>query len=171
VLAKINTLVRDQEGSALIEAAIVMPLLLALFLGVFEFSWYFYNQQLVVTGLRDAARYMTRIALTDGNRDPCAQRDLNGVPYTANAANIATTARAGSGGSPRVAGWKADDVVIACLPSPAREGGTYADGSSSMTIVSVGTSFADPSFGLFPVLGLKAPKLSFVHQERFLGPG
>ena len=52
-----------------------MPLLLGLFLGVFEFSWFFYNQQLVVSGLRDAARYMTRIELTDGNRDPCAQKN------------------------------------------------------------------------------------------------
>ena len=131
MIAKIISLRRDEEGSALIEAAVVMPLLLSLFVGVFEFSWYFYNQQLVVAGVRDAARYMTRIALTDGNRDPCAQKDLNGVPYTTDAANIATTARTASGGLLRVTGWKAEDVVIACLPSPALDSGTYADGSSA----------------------------------------
>ena len=70
-----------------------MPLLISLFLGVFEFSWFFYNQQLVVSGLRDAARYMTRIELTDGNRDPCAQKDQYGALYTDDAANIATTAQ------------------------------------------------------------------------------
>ena len=91
--AKAASLWRDEEGSALVEATIVMPLLLSLFLGVFEFSWFFYNQQLVVSGLRDAARYMTRIELTDGNRDPCAQKDQNGVLYTEDAANIATTAK------------------------------------------------------------------------------
>ena len=92
--AKAASFWRDEEGSALVEATIVMPLLLSLFLGVFEFSWFFYNQQLVVSGLRDAARYMTRIELTDGNRDPCAQKDQYGALYTDDAANIATTAQA-----------------------------------------------------------------------------
>ena len=101
---KARSLWRDEEGSALVEATIVMPLLLSLFLGVFEFSWFFYNQQLVVSGLRDAARYMTRIELTDGNRDPCAQKDQNGLLYTADAANIATTAEA-TGGSARATRW------------------------------------------------------------------
>jgi Flp pilus assembly protein TadG len=159
---------RDEEGSALVEATIVMPLLLSLFLGVFEFSWFFYNQQLVVSGLRDAARYMTRIELTDGNRDPCAQKDQYGALYTDDAANIATTAQA-TGGSARVSGWSAADVTISCSSSAALENGNYADGSTSMTIIDVAT--ADPSLGLFAILGLKAPMLSFSHQERFLGPG
>jgi Flp pilus assembly protein TadG len=160
----------DEDGSALVEATIVMPLLLSLFLGVFEFSWFFYNQQLVVSGLRDAARYMTRIELTDGNRDPCVQKDQNGVLYTADAANIATTAQA-SGGSARVSGWSAADVTISCSSSAALDAGNYADGATSMTIIDVATRFADPSLGLFATLGLKAPMLSFSHQERFIGPG
>ena len=99
-----------------------MPLLITLFLGVFEFSWFFYNQQLVVSGLRDAARYMTRIELTDGNRDPCAQKDLYGALYTDDAANIATTAQPLPGGSARVSGWTAADVTISCLSSAAARG-------------------------------------------------
>jgi Flp pilus assembly protein TadG len=161
---------RDEEGSALAEATIVMPLLLSLFLGVFEFSWFFYNQQLVVSGLRDAARYMTRIELTDGNRDPCVQKDQNGVLYTAAAANIATTAET-VGGSARVNGWSAADVTISCFSSAALDVGGYADGSTSMTIIDVATRFADPSLGLFASLGLKLPMLSFSHEERFIGPG
>src|SRR3984957_12186175 len=168
--AKAVSFWRDEEGSALVEATIVMPLLLSLFLGVFEFSWFFYNQQLVVSGLRDAARYMTRIELTDGNRDPCAQKDQNGLLYTADAANIATTAEA-MGGSARVSGWSAADVTISCSSSAALENGNYADGSTSMTIIEVATRFGAQSLGLFQSLGLKPPMLSFSHQERFLGPG
>ena len=167
---KIVSLWRDDDGSALVEATIVMPLLITLFLGVFEFSWYLYNQQLVVSGLRDAARYMTRIELTDGNRDPCVQKDQNGVLYTADAANIATTAEA-TGGSARVSGWSAADVTISCSSSAALDAGNYADGSTSMTIIDVATRFADPSLGLFSSLGLKPPMLSFSHEERFIGPG
>ena len=167
---KVVSLWRDEDGSALVEATIVMPLLITLFLGVFEFSWFFYNQQLVVSGLRDAARYMTRIELTDGNRDPCAQKDQYGALYTDDAANIATTAQA-TGGSARVSGWSAADVTISCSSSVALENGNYADGSTSMTIIDVATRFADPSLGLFSSLGLKPPMLSFSHEERFIGPG
>jgi hypothetical protein len=138
---------------------------------VFEFSWYFYNQQLVVVGLRDAARFMTRIELTNGNADPCLQKDQNGVLYTAEAANIATTAEPAGGGSARVSGWNPADVTISCLPSAPLESGVYADGLTSMTIIDVATTFADPTLGLFSTLGLKAPALSFSHQERFIGPG
>ena len=168
---KALSLWRDEDGSALVEATIVMPLLLSLFLGVFEFSWYLYNQQLVVSGLRDAARYMTRVELTDGNRDPCAQKDQYGALYIDDAANIATTAQPSAGGSARVSGWSADDVTISCSSSAALDAGNYADGSTSMTIIDVATRFADSSLGLFATLGLKAPMLSFSHQERFLGPG
>jgi Flp pilus assembly protein TadG len=167
---KAVSLWRDEDGSALVEATIVMPLLISFFLGVFEFSWFFYNQQLVVSGLRDAARYMTRIELTDGNRDPCVQKDQNGVLYTADAANIATTAEA-TGGLARVSGWSAADVTISCFSSAALDAGNYADGSTSMTIIDVVTRFADPSLGLFSSLGLKLPMLSFSHEERFIGPG
>jgi Flp pilus assembly protein TadG len=169
--AKIGGLCGDGDGSALVEATIITPFLVSLFLGVFEFSWYFYSQQLVLAGLRDAARYMTRIELTNGNSDPCAQKDENGLLYTAEAANIATTARAAAGGSARVSGWNAADVTISCLSSAALNNGQYADGSASMTIIDVATTFADPSLGLFATLGLKAPLLSFSHQERFIGPG
>jgi TadE-like protein len=169
--ARTASLWRDEDGSALVEATIVMPLLISLFLGVFEFSWYLYNQQLVVSGLRDAARYMTRVELTDGNRDPCAQKDQYGVLYTDDAANIATTAQPVPGGSARVTGWSPADVTISCVSSVALENGAYADGSAAMTIIEVATRFADPSLGLFSSLGLKAPILSFSHQERFIGPG
>jgi len=169
-VGKVKGLWGDHDGSALVEATVVTPLLVSLFLGVLEFSWYFYNQQLVVAGLRDAARFMTRIELTNGNTDPCAQKDQNGVLYTRAAANIATTAQP-AGGVARVHGWNAADVTISCLPSAALDNGVYADGSARMTIIEAATSFADPSFGLFPILGLKAPFLSFSHQERFMGPG
>jgi Flp pilus assembly protein TadG len=161
----------DLSGSALVEATIVTPLLVSLFLGVLEFSWYFYNQQLVVVGLRDAARYMARIELAGGNSDPCAQKDQNGVLYTVQAANIATTAQPSAGGVARVSGWTPADVTISCLPTAAIENGVYADGSTSMTIIDAATSLADPSFGLFSILGLKTPLLPFSHQERFIGPG
>lgn len=147
------------------------PLLVSLYFGVFDFSWYFYNQQLVEAGVRDAARYMARIELTGGNTNPCAQSDPNGVLYTTDAANIAVTAQAASSGTARVTGWTASNVTINCVASPSLRGGFYADGSANMMIIYVTTNFVDPSLGLFAALGLSTPSLSFTHQERFIGPG
>ncbi|HTE77632.1 MAG TPA: TadE/TadG family type IV pilus assembly protein, partial [Xanthobacteraceae bacterium] len=46
------------RGTALIESAIVLPVFLMLIGGVYEFGYYFYQEQLVTTGVRDAARYL-----------------------------------------------------------------------------------------------------------------
>ena len=59
-LSKLVKLVRDQTGSALVEATVLVPVLLILFLGVFEYSYVFYQQQLIEIGVRDAARYLSR---------------------------------------------------------------------------------------------------------------
>ena len=55
-----RSLWRDSEGTALVEATIVIPVLLVLLFGVFEFSALFWRQQLISTGVRDAARYLSR---------------------------------------------------------------------------------------------------------------
>ena len=60
-IKRLSGFLRDQEGSALIEGAILVPVLFALIFGVLEFSYYFYQQHLVSTGVRDAARYLARV--------------------------------------------------------------------------------------------------------------
>jgi Flp pilus assembly protein TadG len=55
VLAKLRSIWRDIQGSALVEATALTPVLFALVFGVLEFSWYFYDQHRVSTGVRDAA--------------------------------------------------------------------------------------------------------------------
>ena len=94
-----RSLWRDSEGTALVEATIVIPVLLALVLGVFEFSALFWQQQLISTGVRDATRYLSR--------------SLNpSTPAVETAAeNLAVTGST-SGGTPRVSGWSVDDVTI-----------------------------------------------------------
>ena len=58
----LQSLRRDNEGSALIEGAIILPVLFILVFGVFEFSWLICQQHLISTGIRDAARYIARSA-------------------------------------------------------------------------------------------------------------
>jgi hypothetical protein len=57
----------DSDGSALLEGALVMPLLFALMLGVYEFSWYFYQQHLIEVGVRDSDSFNGVIWTTGPN--------------------------------------------------------------------------------------------------------
>ena len=71
----LQSLWRDGEGSALIEGAIVVPVLLLLVLGVFEFSWLIDQQHLISTGIHDAARLYCAIREPSRCNDPKGRED------------------------------------------------------------------------------------------------
>jgi Flp pilus assembly protein TadG len=160
----IAALWQDAEGSALVEAAVVMPMIVPLVLGVLEFSWYFHKQQLVESGVRDAARYLARTALdTTPPTNPCAN-----ATFVANAQNIATHGVI-SGGTARVPGWANGSVTITC-PAFDNSASTYL-GPATIYRITASTSFADPALGFFGMLGLPVPNLQASHTERSIGPG
>ena len=162
---------RDSKGSVLVEATVLAPLLFALILGVFEFSWIFFQQQLIEIGVRDAARYMARIPITSTatppDTNPCDQTDASGTSFTTYAGNIALYGTTSSG-TQRVTGWTGP-VTITC-PTTDNSAGTYADATTIYTITAT-TSFTDPTLGFLGFLGLGAPSISVTHNERFIGPG
>jgi Flp pilus assembly protein TadG len=154
---------RDDEGSVLIEATILMPFLVTLMFGVFEFSWYFHKQQLVESGVRDAARYLARVQDVAEGSNPCS----SGTDVT-NAQNIAVYGTT-TGGTARVPGWTTGSVNISCTTFN-NSGATY-DGGSTIYLINATTNFADPALGYFGMLGLTLPNLSASHSERSIGPG
>src|SRR5262245_30347122 len=166
LLSKMHKLVRDQTGSLLVEATLLTPVLLVLFLGVFEFSYIFYQQQLIEIGVRDAARYLSRTS----EANPCSD-----LTQLANAKNLATTGSIDASTPSRVctAGtcWGAGSVNITCALST--DPGSYLLPTLTMGtpyIITVNTSFPDPSWRFFGFLGLNPPNISFTHSERSIGP-
>jgi Flp pilus assembly protein TadG len=143
-----------ERGSALLEAAIILPVVLALAGGGFEFGFFLYQQQLIVSGVRDAARYLALSA------DPTS--DIN----QSNARNLAVSGSI-QGGPPRVPGWTVSDVSVAVDFADNPVGANSA--GPKIPIVTVSTSFVDPSLGLLDLLGLGKPTISASHQERFVG--
>src|ERR1700716_1410993 len=97
----------DMGGSALVEGAVLVPLLFLLLFGVYEFSWFFYQQHLVSTGVRDAARYLARVV------NSCNALSPAWVIDQAHAKNLATTGSI-NGGPERVRGWTAAMVTPRC---------------------------------------------------------
>ena len=164
----IQSLWCSTDGSALVEATVLTPVLIVLFFGVFEFSWYFYNQQLVEIGVRDAARYLARnpylsVFIGEGT-DPCLDATNVGA-----AKNLAVTGTADGSGGVRVNGWTTGAVSITCAPFD-NTAGNYA-GPRTIYRVTVSTSFADPALGYFGLLRLPIPNLSALHTERSFGSG
>ena len=163
----LKRLTQDDEGSALIEGAVVVPVLCVLLFGVYEFSWFFYRQHVISTGLRDAARYLARLPA------PCNPASFTWSIDHASARNLATTGSI-SGGAARVKGWTAASVRLDCTPidNPIGAGGLSAfRGGPVIYVVTASTRFADPALGFFGFLGLKPPAISVSHSERVIGPG
>jgi Flp pilus assembly protein TadG len=161
----IASLWHDTGGAAFLEAALVMPVLAALLFGGMEFSWYFHQQQMVESGVRDAARYLARTAPdTTPPTSPC-----DNATFVGNAKNIAVTGKI-SGGTARVRGWTVGSVTITC-PAFDNSGAAY-QGASTIYRVKVITNFTYPALGFFGnFINLTTPLLSASHTERSIGPG
>jgi Flp pilus assembly protein TadG len=164
----IQSLSRSTDGSVLVEATVLMPVLVALFFGVFEFSWYFYNQQMTEIGVRDAARYLARgpyfaAPISEGT-NPCID-----ATNKAAAQNLAVTGTIDGSGGARVVGWTIGAVNTSCA-SFNNTSENYV-GPTTIYSVTVSTSFPYPQLGWLGMLGLGIPNLSASHTERSFGSG
>lgn len=146
---------RSNRGTALIESAIVLPVFLMLIGGVYEFGYFFYQQQLMTTGVRDAARYL---ALSANPNNATKQQEAMRLAVYGDIDGEATA---------RVPGWSTGDVAIA-VTTLDNSSGPYCSGCA-IAVVTVSASLADSSLGFFGLLGLKAPTISVAHQERWIG--
>jgi Flp pilus assembly protein TadG len=54
-----KTFFKHEKGQAMVEFAIVLPLLILLVCGIIEFGWLFMNQSLLNNANRETTRYMT----------------------------------------------------------------------------------------------------------------
>jgi Flp pilus assembly protein TadG len=149
-----KSLWRSDRGTALVESAIALPVFLTLVGGIYEFSFFLYQEQLVTSGVRDAARYLALTA------------DPNSLNNQIAAKNLAVSGSI-EGGSSRVPEWSALDVSIA-INSTDNNAIIYS-GSSPIRIVYVSTSYVSPNLGFLGLLGLKKMTMSVSHQERYIG--
>ena len=157
-------LVSDRDGTAAVEMALSLPILLVLILGCFDASNYFLAEHVVQKGVRDAARYAARLPLT--SYPSCT------VPSGGTAEQqVQRVARSGdpSGAAgQRLAGWTNDNmttVTINCAVAGSfNNGGLYKDfptiggvpGAAPVVTVSATVPYM-PLFGyLFRGLSLNA---------------
>lgn len=151
----LNRFWRTDRGTALLESAIVLPVFLMLIGGVYEFGYFFYQQQLLTTGVRDAARYLALTA------------NPNNATYQIDARRLAVYGMIDGDTTARVSRWSTADVAIS-VTALDNSSGIYCSGCT-VEVITVSTSLADSSLGFLGVLGLKTPVISVSHQERWVG--
>jgi Flp pilus assembly protein TadG len=156
---------RHDGGSALVEGALIIPVLFILLYGVFEFSWYFYQQQLVSSGIRDAARYLARSPVICNSASP------EWLAREAVARNLA--ASGGIEGTARVPGWTTRMITVSCtgVSNPIGPDGLRSyRGGPFIYVVTVSTRFTEASLGFFRLLHVAVPAITISHSERAIGP-
>lgn len=149
----------DDRGVAAVEAALSFPFLIAVGAGLFEFGSMFYNYQLMQTGVRDAGRYLSRVA------------DLEAAAE--NAKRLAVTGSIVPGEPARVKWWQTGQVEIAyrtvANPRDATTGLRNYRAGDTVTVVRVSTSVPYAGMGLLSFIGLGPVQIGTAHEERHVG--
>lgn len=150
----------DQSGAQLVEFAIVLPLMLVVFAVIIEGGRMMWSYQSVVAGVRDATRFLARIA----PRDIC---DLGGdvSGYEETLTEIVRSAH--GGGSVLPVGVS----VTSVLPSLFCNVGDFRSNVAPIVTVRAGVEVTFPFAGLFTLVGGSQPTLetSVSDQSRVYG--
>lgn len=164
-----SSFLRDRRGSVLVEAALLMPVLIFLGIGAFEYSNLFFKHQAVTAGTRDAARYAARAPRPAGMS--CEQALASEEIVTA-AKNLAVSGDIFSS-TPRVSGWGAADVTITATtvdnPIDPVTGTRAYRGPDPICVVRVTSSYSHSEMGLFDNLNMIPSTISVSHAERWIG--
>jgi Flp pilus assembly protein TadG len=155
----------DRNGAAMLELALVLPVVMALGFGAIEFGNLIYRDHLLWNGVRDGARYYAGLSYDASN---ATQTTANETA----AKNIAVTGVT-SGGTARVSGWTTGQVTIsyATVANGPTSCGTEKcfRGADTITMVTLSTNYPYSSLGFMGFLGLGSVNLTASHQERVIG--
>ncbi|ESY41430.1 TadE/TadG family type IV pilus assembly protein [Mesorhizobium sp. RSR380A] len=150
----------DENGAALVEVALIVPLMLLLSAGVFELSNILNTRLLLEAGVEDGARYMARC------------NDTNWANCVTLGTNLAVNGTV-TGSIARVKGWTNGQVTVTKSFADAVDVSTgtelYLSSTSTVDVVEVSTSFPYSDLGLWSYLGFGALTITVSHQERVFG--
>ena len=146
---------RNAEGAAAAEMALMLPLLLVLLFICFEGGYFLWNEHKVVKGVRDGARYAGRLSFTDYGCD-------GSIDATA-ATAIKNLTRTGqlSGGNPVVAGWNDSGVTVSVACQTAN--GIYEGNSNNAPVVTVSATVPYPPSPLTAIAGALGFSVGAIH--------
>jgi Flp pilus assembly protein TadG len=151
---------RDEAGVAMIEFAVVLPMMLLVFAVIIEGSRMMLSYESAINGVRDATRYLARTAPAD----VCS----SGASVAGYSSYLQTLVRQGVSGN---SVFPSNVTVGTVTPSYRCVAGTYRGGSVPVAQVSANITVSFPFSGIFTLVGGSLPTLTTVvtDQARVFG--
>ncbi|MCQ8817608.1 pilus assembly protein [Mesorhizobium sp. M7A.F.Ca.CA.001.07.2.1] len=159
---------RDPSGTALVEMALIAPLMLILSAGVFEFGNLIHEKLLMEAGLSDGARFAAR----------CNSQLYTNAGLTIDCADIATNIAVfgnATGTAPaRIAGWQKANVTMTIAASGSCHDAVvagvtqYRSTTAQVCIVRAAGTFGYSGVGILYLLGIGPITLNGFHEERLI---
>jgi Flp pilus assembly protein TadG len=163
----LNRFRRDGRGTALVEMALITPLMLMLSAGVFEFGNLIHDKLLMEAGLTDGARFAARC-----NSKLYTDAGLAAINCADIATNIAVFGNATGTAPARVDGWQISDVTVTMNNScqDAVVGGVtkYRSTTAQVCVVRAVGTYPYTGVGMLSIIGIGPITLSGLHEERLI---
>lgn len=160
----LSKFVRDDRAAAAAELALSLPLLLVLLWGPLEIGNYFFNEHILVKGVRDGATYAAHQDITKYN---CATNTIDATVVS----NTKNMVRSGaiSGGTDRLRNWGSATftMTLQCVTqsddATTTLGGIYKHNGGLVPIIQIEAGVAySPIIGN---LGFRPPTLSMTAKQ------
>lgn len=130
----IGRLFRDRRGSAAVEFVLSLPMMLALLFVGMEAGHFFWTEHKLVKAVRDGARFAARAQVEDLCDGATADIDAT---LASEIRNLTATGQVADGGTSKVPGWDADDVVVTVGCQQFVATGIYTDLGANGPLVTV----------------------------------
>jgi Flp pilus assembly protein TadG len=162
---RLRRLIRNEQGAALVEFAILLPILLLLFATIIEGGRMIWSYQSAISGVRDAARYVGRIYPTNVC-PPANTSTLDATLLTMVAGRVATPGTSGS-----LSALPAGVAVNSVTASFACVNGTNRVSPVPIVTVIARVTITFPFANLFELAGGSRPTLTttITDQSRIFG--
>ena len=161
----LSQFLRDKQGVAFLELALLFPLLLALSLGVFEFGRGLQHYHAVNKAARDAARYLARVPASCSSAGT-ANGSVDSA-FQTNARNLALTGQI-SGGTPVISYWTNASTIAINVDCVDNQASTYR-GAAFMPVMRVTVTLPYSDLGFLTILGLSGFSFRVEHEQLHIG--
>lgn len=133
MIRSVRLFLRDRQGAAATEMALMVPLLVTLMFGGFEAGYYMWNEHRVVKAVRDGARFAGRMPMTAYNCSSGSVVSTATVPGSTTTVetaikNITRTGTIGGNQKPVIDGWANGGVSLAITCGASTGGSTTQTG-------------------------------------------
>jgi len=151
---------KAREGASLVEFSLLAPVLILLMCGLSEFANAMRQYHIMEKGVRDAARYLTRV--------PMSGCTLNGGSVTA-AQNLALTGQTTAGGSYFLPTWTDPSTVTVAVADCVSNTPRVYRGHDQMPVIEVTAQAPYQDLGMLSVIGIGEIELEVRHQQLWIG--